>query len=138
MTIDPIMRLYGYGEQIALLSQKYMYIATVNDLMTSTISFPGLVVDIIGHADFDAMFGLVDSIMDILIAIFIVPRYQLTLLELGVIHIVHDVIMTIAYYWITWHRNRWFDKFREGIVYPLDINLSFCNLFCCKNVLKVS
>lgn len=136
MTIDPIMRLYGYGEQIALLSQKYMYIAAVNDIMTSTISFPGLIVDIIGHADFDAIFGLVDSIMDILIAMIAVPRFQLDLIQLGVIHIVHDVIMTILYYWITWYRNQWFDKFKEGIVYPLDIQLSFCNLCCCKNVLK--
>lgn len=135
-TIAPIMRLYGYGEQIALLSQNYMYIAAVNDLLTSSISFPALIPDIIGHADFDAMFGLVDAGIDISITILLVPKFQLTLLHLGLIHMVHDVLSVILYYWITWYRNQWFAEYKKGITNVLDIQISSCNLFS-RNSFKV-
>ena len=122
-SVGPIMRLYGYGNKIAKLSQKYTVLASVSQFISTSTGYASLIPDIEGHADFDALFGLVDSGIDILIALFLVPWFHPSLLQLGLIHVAQDLLSIIVYYFITGYRNRWYDKNLKGFLDPLDFKI---------------
>jgi Na+-driven multidrug efflux pump len=132
-TMGPIMKLYGYGKGIVKLSRKYTYVAAASNFISTTTSFASLVPDIEGHADFDAGYGLVDSGIDIVITMFLIPILQPTLMELGYIHLIQDVVSIIVYYSITWVRNRWFDKYKKGILSPLEFKTNIHNFLSPKS-----
>jgi len=124
-TVGPSMRLYGYGNKIAILSQKYTLIACLSNFISSSMGYASIIPDLEGHADFDAIYGLIDSGIDIIITLFLIPVLRPSLLGLGLIQIVQDVVSINVYYIITGYWNGWFDKYINGIFGPLDFKIHY-------------
>jgi len=124
-TMGPILRIFGYGNKIVELSDSYIIIAVVTNLITISNSYLEIVPDLGGHADFDALYGLFESTTDIAVSIFIVPYLKPTLAVLGVIHLIHDIISYMIYYAITVGYKGYFDGYKRGILCTLDLRVSF-------------
>ena len=124
-SVGPIMKLYGYGAKIANLSTQYTLLAILSNFISTSTGFASLIPDVEGHADFDAMYGLIDSGIDIILALFLIPLLQPSLFGLGIIHLIHDIISIVVYYLITWCWCGWFSKYKEGIFTPLHFRINF-------------
>jgi Na+-driven multidrug efflux pump len=131
-SIGPIMKLYGYGGYVAAISTEYAYVAIFSNFVDTSLGFFSFVPDIEGHADFDAMFELVDSGVDILIAMFVIPILRPSLFGLGLIHLVHDLTSACIYFIITWWYYGWFDKYKHGIYSELEFKINPTQIFSAK------
>ena len=131
-SVGPIMKLYGYGDYVAVISTEYAYIAIISNFIDTSLGFLSFIPDIEGHADFDAMFELVDSGVDILIAMFLIPIFRPSLFGLGLIHLVHDFTSTGIYFIITWWYSGWFDKYKHGLSSELDFKINTTQIFSAK------
>ena len=119
--IGPFMRMFGYGPKIVNLSMRYTVIAAINKVTSTCTGFVSIIPDIDGHADFDAMYSLIDSLADIGVAIFVIPIVQPTLIQLGLIHLFQDILSTIGYLSIVYCTKGWFNKYKSGLLGKLDV-----------------
>lgn len=117
----PIMNLFGYGPKVIALTNQYTIVAAVSKVISSSDMYITIIPDLDGHADFDAIYGFVDSLFDIILAMTIIPYLQPSLLQLGLIHLAQDLVSMIAYYSITWGWNGWYDKYKGGMFSKLDL-----------------
>lgn len=111
----PIMAMFGYGPKIMNLTHTYTIIAAVSKVISTANMYVTIIPDLDGHADFDAVYGLFDSFADIAVAMFLIPYLKPSLVQLGLIHLVQDILSMLIYYAITWSYKGWFDKYKAGI-----------------------
>jgi len=110
-----IMKWFGYGEKIVGLTQNYTIIASATKIISTNTQYVSIIPDLDGHADFDAIYGLFDSIADIAMAVFVIPILKPSLVELGLIHLAQDILSLIIYYLITWTWKGWYAKYKGGM-----------------------
>ena len=130
--MGPFMRMFGYGPKIVNLSKNYTIIASITKVISTCTGFVSIIPDIDGHADFDAMYGLFDSLADIAVAMFVIPIVQPTLLQLGLIHLLQDILSTIVYLSIAGCMKGWFNKYKSGIFGKLDLYVRSARVYLLK------
>ncbi len=119
-----IFRFYGFGEAMVELSHGYTLIAVIHNVLSYTSSFITITTDIDGYADFNAKFTFFDSIVDIALSLFVIPFFRPTLVQLGLIHLAHDIVSTAFYYFLTWYRWGWYDSYKSGMKSPITFSVS--------------
>jgi hypothetical protein len=119
-----IFRFYGFGEAMVELSHGYTLIAVIHNVLSYTSSFITITTDIDGYADFNAKYTFFDSIVDIALSAFVIPIFRPTLVQLGLIHLAHDIVSTAFYYFLTWYRWGWYDSYKSGMKSPITLSVS--------------
>ncbi len=113
-SMGSILQWFGYGAKIVAISQNYTIIAIVSQIAICSNMYVTIVPDLEGHAGFDAMYGLFDSLIDIAVAFYAIPFLEPTLFELGLIHLGKDTVSYFVYYLMTWTWKGWYDNFKYG------------------------
>ena len=119
-----IMRMYGYEEKMVELCSHYTIVAVIDNFTTTSFGLVSCMTEIDGHADFNAMYTLVDSLVSIAIAAFVIPFVRPSLVQLGLIHMAHEMLSYLVYFYLTWHRKGWFDDYKKGMMTPIKFEVS--------------
>lgn len=122
--MGPIMRFYGFGEGMVDMCQGYTIISLVHNLFSYTSSFITITTDIDGYADFNAKYSFFDTLVDIALSAFVIPLCSPTLIQLGLIHLAHDVLSTALYYYLTWYKWGWYDPYKPGLKASMSYDVS--------------
>lgn len=127
LAMDPIMEFYGFYD---VKVQGYAIIAVIHNFFSYTSSFVTISSDIDGYADFNAKYAFLDSLVDILISAFVIPLYKPTLVQLGLIHLANEILSTSVYYFLTWSRWGWYDRYKAGLGTSLTYDVSCSHALC--------
>ena len=122
--MGPIMRLYGFDDEIVQMCYGYTIIAVFHNFASTTSGFVTITTDIDGYADFNAKYAFFDSLGDIALSAFFIPLCRPTLVQLGLIHFAHDIISTAFYYYLTHSRWGWYDLYMTGLMNALTYDVS--------------
>jgi hypothetical protein len=114
MATSPIMTMVGYGPKVIVTCQKYAVIACLSNLWESTSNMLTIVLDIDGHAKYNAIFDFWDEVFGVVSTLAIVPIFTPSLATLGCIFFIQDIAMTLVFVYLTHTRNRWYDRYIEG------------------------
>ena len=110
----PIMAMVGYGPNVIAVCQKYAVIACLSNLLESTSNMMTIVLDIDGHAKYNAIFDFWDEILGTVTTIIVVPIFTPSLPTLGIIYFIQDFAMVILFGYLTHTRNGWFEPYLGG------------------------
>ena len=121
--VPPIMTWIGYGGKVVSSCYYYSMIASVSNLMDGTLSMISIAMDIGGHARFNAIFDFWEAVLTIVVTAFVIPLFHPSLITLGVIYLIQDILMTLLYYGLTCLYYGWFERYREGFFSKPDYRL---------------
>jgi len=114
-----IFRMYGFEEQMVQLCSSYTIIAIIHHLTTSISDYIASIIEIEGHADFNAKYSFFDSLVEIALSFFVIPVLKPSLIQLGIVHYTHAVLSSAFYYYLTWYKYGIYDPYVEGLTSPL-------------------
>jgi hypothetical protein len=132
--ISPILTKIGYGEGVVNSCQIYAILATFSNILESSLSIVSCVLDITGHARFNAVFDFWETIITVLTVIFIMPLFEPSLISLGLIFLVQDLVMIAIFLFITAIWKGWFRKYEKGLFTPF--YYSWVRFFNCQYILS--
>jgi len=110
-----IMTYYGYADAVVDMSQSYAAVAALHTVLEGAIGMVGTSLDIDGHAKFNAVWGLWESLVSVIATVVIISTLRPSLLGLGIYHLVESAIMHVAYIYIAYYRKGWLDEYAGGI-----------------------
>lgn len=116
--IKPILTKIGYGEGVVNSCQIYAILATISNILESSLSIVSCVLDITGHARFNAVFDFWETIVTVLTVIFIMPLFEPSLISLGLIFLVQDLVMIGIFLFVTAIWKGWFRKYEKALFTP--------------------
>ena len=129
MATSPILVMVGYGPKVIATCRKYAAISCLSNLFESTANMATIVLDIDGHAKYNAIFDFWDEIIGTLTTLFIVPIFTPSLSTLGCIFFIQDFAMTLLFFYLTHTRNRWYDRYMEGFFSSISYSLVRIDLY---------
>lgn len=118
-----LLSMFGYSQYVTALASDYTLVAVVTNFISTSSGFVSMIPDQEGHADFDAMWNLVDSAFDIILMLVLVPHIKPSLVELGIIQLVHGLLSTVLYYAVTIGWKKWYAKYHAGLFSSLTLDI---------------
>ena len=116
--ISPILTNIGYGEAVVRSCQTYAALASVSNVLETSLSMVSCILDITGHAKFNAVFDFWETMATVFTVIFVMPFFEPSLISLGLIFLVQDLVMISIFMFITVSWKGWFKEYYEGLFAP--------------------
>lgn len=120
--VDPILTKIGYGDRIVHSCQVYAALASVSNILETSLSSISCILDITGHARFNAVFDFWETVITVLTAIFIMPLFNPSLISLGLVFLAQDLVMIALFLFITMYWKGWFESYKKGFFSRLYLN----------------
>lgn len=122
--METIMAYYGYVDAVVNMSASYATVASISYILEGNLGMACTVLDIDGHAKFNAVWGLWESLGSILFSLFVIIAFEPTLLQLGIIHVVEGIIENAVYIYVVYSKKGWMDAYIGGMTSPSAIQNS--------------
>mmetsp|Transcript_12106 Transcript_12106/g.17668 ORF Transcript_12106/g.17668 Transcript_12106/m.17668 type:complete len:882 (-) Transcript_12106:94-2739(-) len=110
-----IMTWFGYHNSVVDMSQSYAAVAVINNLLGTTANLFTFVLDIEGHAKFNAIFEFWEAFFSVGLTLIFVDIANPNLFQLGIFHLFLDILATAGYLYLTIIRLEWFKGYMSGI-----------------------
>ena len=124
MCMESIMGYYGYNDEVIDMTLSYAVVAALDYVMEGKLDILGTVLDIDGHAKFNAVYGLWESLINIALTITVIVQFRPTLFVLAIYHFAQGLIMNAVYCYIVYYRYGWLNKYLDGIISHSAIQVS--------------
>jgi len=111
-----IMIFYGYADGVVDMCQSYAAVAAFQYVVLGSLGMIGSMLDIDGHAKFNAVWGLWECIVSVVCTVIVITVFRPSLLGLGIFHLVEGFIMNALYIYIAYTRKGWLDPYIDGML----------------------
>jgi hypothetical protein len=119
------MKWIGYDNKIVEMSQSFAAVASVAQIIEYCASTFTSLLEIEGYARFNAIFDFWDATIGLSVSAVFIIFYEPTLLELGLLSLLIDVISTLYYMNLTYKKRKMFDYYKQGLIAPIESSVSY-------------
>jgi len=113
--MENIFEFYGYGEDVTSMATSYAAIASLSHIMESCLGFLSIVLEIDGHAKFNAVYGFWESVISVVAESVFIITCKPSLFYLGVFHFVEALLMHLVYCYYVYIRKKWLNPYIDGL-----------------------
>lgn len=123
LCMESMMGYYNFDNEVINMSTSYAAIAAVTYVIDGCFAMVGTALEIDGHAKFNAGFGLVESLISIILTAGLTIATEPSLFVLGLMHFAAGLMFNTAYFYIVHNQKGWLTPYIDGIFYPVAIQV---------------
>ena len=121
---DDVVLWFGFDQETADLSQKYVFPFLVHFLMAGLEECVAAFLDITGHEKYNAIAQFIDSILETVLIVTMAATGVTNLVYIAIAQAIYGILFTTINFTIIFQKG-WFDEYWEGIALTLSMRVSF-------------
>ena len=111
-----IMGFYGYADGVIDMCQSYAAVAAFHYVSLGSIGMINSLLDIDGHAKFNAVWGLWECVVSVVSTVIVITVFRPSLLGLGIFYFVEECFMNLVYIYFVYNKRGWLDPYIDGML----------------------
>ncbi len=113
--MGPILRLYGFNDDMLKLCHGYGTVLVVQNVMETTMSFLSIRAHMYGNADFNSKYLFFDSLVDAALSAVFITLFSPSILHLGLFHLAQEIVSTLFFYYLTCYKWDRYEDYKGGM-----------------------